>query len=81
MSRAVSSRTTPSVGATVSIEVQAPRPTDLLVQNCSQCGNQLILDSGDVLFGGEWYHAACWQLMKLTKEGPAQRRPNPARNL
>jgi hypothetical protein len=34
----------------------------LLVQTCESCGNKIILDAGDVIFGGRWYHAACWQL-------------------
>ena len=34
----------------------------LLVQTCESCGNKIILDAGDVIFGERWYHAACWQL-------------------
>jgi len=38
---------------------------NLLVQTCESCGNKIILDAGDVTFGGRWYHAACWQLEGL----------------
>jgi hypothetical protein len=35
---------------------------NLLIQTCQSCGNEIFLDTGDVTFGGRWYHAACWQL-------------------
>jgi hypothetical protein len=38
---------------------------NLLIQTCESCGNKIILDAGDVTFGGRWYHAACWQLAEL----------------
>jgi hypothetical protein len=36
----------------------------LLVQTCESWGNEIILDAGDMTFGGRWYHAAYWQLEK-----------------
>ena len=38
---------------------------NLLIQECASCGNEIILDAGDVTFGGRWYHAACWQLERV----------------
>lgn len=37
---------------------------DFLVQRCGFCGMKMALDAGDVTFGGEWYHPACWRLAK-----------------
>lgn len=31
-----------------------------LVQMCQGCGTRISLDEGDVIFGGEWFHRACW---------------------
>jgi hypothetical protein len=35
---------------------------NLLIQTCESCGNEIMLDAGDVTLEGKWYHAACWQL-------------------
>jgi hypothetical protein len=67
------SKTTPAkldmVTSELSPVVMEPRevfPTgNLLIQTCESCGNKIILDAGDVTFGGRWYHAACWQLEGL----------------
>ena len=48
--------------ATVAVEVQTPRVANFLVQKCGLCERELALEAGDVTFGGEWYHAACWLL-------------------
>ena len=42
---------------------------NLLIQKCESCGNEIILDAGDVTFGGRWYHAACWQLEEVDSYG------------
>lgn len=64
LSKPGSTRPTILTTATVSVVEETPKG-DLLVQTCGICGNEVILDAGDVTFGGEWYHAACWQLAKL----------------
>jgi hypothetical protein len=33
---------------------------DYLIQRCGVCKSELVVDAGDVLAGGLWYHAACW---------------------
>ena len=48
--------------ATVAVEVQTARVGNFLVQKCGLCERELALEAGDVTFGGEWYHAACWLL-------------------
>lgn len=56
------SRTNLAGTTTVAVEVQTTRVANFLVQKCGLCERELALDTGDVTFGGEWYHAACWLL-------------------
>ncbi len=55
-------RTNVAGTATVAVEVQTATAANFLVQKCGLCERELALDTGDVTFGGEWYHAACWLL-------------------
>jgi hypothetical protein len=56
---------TPKLSPAVAESREAFATRNLLVQTCESCGNKIILDAGDVTFGGRWYHAACWQLEGL----------------
>ena len=59
---------------TVAVEVAVqPQPStaNMLVQRCALCLNDILLDAGDVTFGGEWYHASCWALGRITVEEEA----------
>lgn len=47
------------------METEAMEPVgsgelSFLVQVCQGCGTRISLDEGDVIFGGEWFHRACW---------------------
>ncbi len=34
---------------------------NFLVRRCEQCGGEVVLGAGDVLFGDRWYHCHCWE--------------------
>ena len=46
---------------TVSVGLKTAAP-NYVVRRCGFCEAEVALDAGDVTYGGEWYHAACWIL-------------------
>jgi hypothetical protein len=36
---------------------------NFLVQVCEACKNEIIVDAGDKIYGGKWYHLLCWELL------------------
>ena len=34
------------------------------VIQCSVCKGKVSLEAGDVIFGNEWYHSDCWELVE-----------------
>jgi hypothetical protein len=58
--------------AALAVAVDSGPVYDLLVRRCGLCERELSLEAGDVTFGGEWYHAACWILVE--PDLPSQRR-------
>ncbi len=39
---------------------KAEQSRNLLTQRCDSCGDSVMIDTGDVIYGGRWYHAKCW---------------------
>ena len=42
------------------VSPETEKAPNLLTQRCDSCGDSVIIDAGDVIYGGRWYHAKCW---------------------
>lgn len=40
------------------------RERNFLVQSCSLCQGEIMLDVGDIIYGEKWYHGECWELIE-----------------
>lgn len=40
------------------------RGQNYLVQTCSLCQGEIMLDVGDIIYGEKWYHSECWELIE-----------------
>jgi hypothetical protein len=39
-----------------------------LLLTCGSCKKAIALQPGDLIYGGEWYHPACWVSERDAKE-------------
>jgi hypothetical protein len=42
------------------VESDQVRQVNFLLQTCRDCGEEISLGAGDVLYGSRWYHSGCW---------------------
>jgi hypothetical protein len=64
---------------TETVELLESRDFNFLLQKCQGCGMRILLDPGDVIFGGKWYHRACWNTsedMTAAREAALERHLN-----
>ena len=46
------------------VESDQVRQVNFLSQMCRDCGEEISLSAGDVLYGSRWYHARCWDKLR-----------------
>lgn len=44
---------------------------NFLIHTCSHCHKEMDLKEGDMIFGGKWFHNACWKIVdNVINENP-----------
>jgi hypothetical protein len=46
------------------VESEEVRQVSFLLRECRDCGEEISLGAGDVLYGDRWYHGNCWDKMR-----------------
>ena len=53
-----------SSGLTDDLESEKSQVRNYLLQTCSLCRNEMLLEMGDIIYGEKWYHSSCWELVE-----------------
>jgi hypothetical protein len=46
------------------IESEQVPQVNFLLRKCRDCGEEISLGAGDVLYGDRWYHGHCWDKLR-----------------
>lgn len=46
------------------VESDLVRQVNFLLQRCRDCGEEISLGAGDILYGDRWYHGDCWDKLR-----------------
>jgi hypothetical protein len=65
------------LGPNMVISPSSSSSHSFLVQVCNLCDEEMVLDTGDVLYGDSWYHSSCWVKADGERRAPSRQVQEP----